>query len=79
MEYLGDRLSRQEGYAPRKSLLVAADDIIADTWTGEWTDRLSGVAMTGCGIEVLRLRAGKVSELDAAFVTWPVANDPHSK
>jgi ketosteroid isomerase-like protein len=69
-EHLRSRLDVQIGYAPKKTLLLGERDLIVDAWTGAWTDRDTGAAMAGRGIEVLRLRHGKVAELDAAFVSW---------
>jgi ketosteroid isomerase-like protein len=74
-DYLASRLSRQDGYAPKKLLLTAGRDLLVDSWTGTWIDRDTGRSMAGRGIEVLRLRNGKVSELDAAFVTWSALNE----
>jgi ketosteroid isomerase-like protein len=74
-EHLGSRLSNQEGYAPKKTLLMAERDLVVDSWTGAWKDRQSGVPMAGRGIELLRLRDGRVAELEAAFVSWPALKD----
>jgi uncharacterized damage-inducible protein DinB len=74
-EYLAARLSTQDGYAPKKTLLFAGGDLIADSWTGTWSDRHTGVSMAGRGIELLRLRDAKVAELDAAFVSWPALTE----
>lgn len=66
------RAARQQGYRLRKELKAVMGDVIANTWTGEWTDSQSGAKMAGHGVEVWTLREGRIAEWDAAFNFKPV-------
>jgi nuclear transport factor 2 (NTF2) superfamily protein len=61
------RSERQIGYRLRKELRAFAGDTIANYWEGEWQDRLTGAQMQGRGVEIWRMRDGKIAVWEAAF------------
>ena len=71
--HLGERLRRQVGYEPRKTLVSVDGDVVIDSWEGSWTDAETGKRMAGRGMEALRISDGVVVELDAVFQSWPEA------
>ena len=42
-------------------------DTIANTWTGEWEDSQTGARMTGYGVEIWKMRGGRIAVWEAAF------------
>lgn len=61
------RRERQRDYRLRKELRAFAGDMIANYWEGEWEDRPTGRQMQGRGVEVWRLRDGRIAVWEAAF------------
>ena len=61
------RMERQKDYRLRKELRAFAGDMIANVWDGEWEDRATGRKMAGFGVEVWRMRGGKIAVWEAAF------------
>ena len=61
------RSERQRDYRLRKELRAFTGDMIANYWEGEWEDRATGKKMTGRGVEVWRMEAGKIAVWEAAF------------
>jgi nuclear transport factor 2 (NTF2) superfamily protein len=61
------RSARQQNYRLRKELRSWAGDTIANYWEGEWEDRSSGRRMAGRGVEVWRMRDGRIAVWEAAF------------
>jgi nuclear transport factor 2 (NTF2) superfamily protein len=61
------RAERQIGYKLRKELRALAGDTIANYWEGEWKDAATGKSMHGRGVEVWRMRDGKIAVWEAAF------------
>jgi nuclear transport factor 2 (NTF2) superfamily protein len=61
------RSERQKGYRLRKELRAFQGDIIANYWEGEWEDAATGREMAGRGVEVWRMRDGKIAVWEAAF------------
>src|SRR5436309_14056956 len=61
------RSERQKDYRLRKELRALAGDMIANYWEGEWEDRATGRKMTGRGVEIWRMRDGKIAVWEAAF------------
>src|ERR1051325_1262663 len=61
------RMERQKDYRLRKELRGLQGDTIANYWEGEWTDTASGRKMAGRGVEVWRMRDGKIAVWEAAF------------
>jgi nuclear transport factor 2 (NTF2) superfamily protein len=63
------RSERQMDYRPRKEFRALMGDTIANYWEGEWEDRLTGVKMTGRGVEIWIIRDRKIVVWEAAFNT----------
>ena len=61
------RMDRQKGYRLRKELRALSGDMIANYWEGEWQDAATGRNMAGRGVEIWRLRDGKIAVWEAAF------------
>jgi len=61
------RMERQKDYRLRKELRTFAGDTIANVWDGEWEDCATGRKMAGFGVEVWRMRDGKIAVWEAAF------------
>ena len=61
------RAARQKGYRLRKELKAFTGDVIANTWTGEWEDSQTGARMTGYGVEIWKMRGGRIAVWEAAF------------
>ena len=61
------RSERQKDYRLRKELRALAGDTIANYWEGEWEDHATGKQMTGRGVEIWRMRDGKIAVWEAAF------------
>ena len=61
------RSERQRNYRLRKELRALMDDTIANYWEGEWEDRVTGVHMTGRGVEIWVMRDGNIAVWEAAF------------
>ena len=61
------RSERQKDYRLKKELRALAGDTIANYWEGEWEDRATGRKMAGRGVEIWRMRDGKIAVWEAAF------------
>ena len=61
------RMDRQQDYRLRKELRAFAGDMIANVWEGTWEDRATGKKMAGFGVEVWRMRDGRIAVWEAAF------------
>jgi nuclear transport factor 2 (NTF2) superfamily protein len=61
------RSERQKDYRLRKELRALMGDVIANYWEGEWEDRPTGRKMSGRGVEIWRMRDGKIAVWEAAF------------
>lgn len=61
------RAARQKGYRLRKELKAFMGDTIANAWTGEWQDSQTGAKMTGYGVEIWKVRGGRIAVWEAAF------------
>ncbi len=61
------RSARQKNYRLTKELRALDGDIITNIWNGAWQDAETGVAMKGFGVEVWRMRGGKIAVWEAAF------------
>jgi len=48
-------------------LRLISGDTIANYWEGEWRDAVTGKEMTGRGVEVWKMRDGKIAVWEAAF------------
>jgi nuclear transport factor 2 (NTF2) superfamily protein len=61
------RSARQKGYRLRKELRAMMGDMLANYWEGDWEDAETGAKMVGRGVEIWRLRDGKIALWEAAF------------
>ena len=61
------RSERQKDYRLRKQLRVFEGELIANYWEGEWEDKHTGRKMAGRGVEIWRMRDGKIAVWEAAF------------
>jgi nuclear transport factor 2 (NTF2) superfamily protein len=61
------RSERQKNYCLRKELRALAGDTIANYWEGEWEDRATGKQMAGRGVEIWKMRGGRIAVWEAAF------------
>ena len=67
------RSERQKDYCLRKQFRALMGDTIAKYWEGDWQDRLTGVKMSGRGVEIWIMRDGKIGVWEAAFNTNEVS------
>jgi nuclear transport factor 2 (NTF2) superfamily protein len=61
------RSERQIGYRLKKEFRALMGDTIANYWEGDWQDRITGKDMHGRGVEIWRMRDGKIAAWEAAF------------
>jgi len=61
------RSERQKDYRLKQELRALTGDTIANYWEGEWQDRVTGKEMAGRGVEIWRMRDGKIAVWEAAF------------
>ena len=66
-KFFRTRSARQKGYQLRKQLKALMGDVIANTWEGEWEDSQTGAKMSGYGVEIWRMRDGRIAVWEAAF------------
>jgi nuclear transport factor 2 (NTF2) superfamily protein len=69
-EFLESRMRRQQGYRLTKTFRALNDDVIANEWTGQWTDAVTGRRMRGYGAEFWTIRGELIAVWDAAFNVW---------
>ena len=69
-QWLASRFARQKGYALVKSFQAVCGDIVGDSWTGAWTDAVTGKKMRGKGMEFLTMRSRKIAVWEAVFNAW---------
>lgn len=69
---LAARLARQEGYRLVKVNRAVSGNRLTNTWEGTWTDRETGTAMAGFGVEIWQMRGDLVERWEAAFNVWQV-------
>jgi len=61
------RSARQKGYRLRKELRALMGDVLANYWEGDWEDAQTGLKMAGRGVEIWKMRDGKIALWEAAF------------
>ena len=61
------RSRKQKNYRLTKQHRALMDDTIVNVWDGAWEDAETGTAMKGFGVEVWRMRDGKIAIWEAAF------------
>lgn len=64
------RMSRQRNYRLEKTLRAVVENTIIGTWTADWTDATTGLAMKGKGIEFIEMRNDKCVRWEATFNAW---------
>ena len=69
---LSARLGRQEDYRLEKANRGIDGTRLTNTWEGWWTDRVTGKAMAGFGVEFWDMRGDRVERWEAAFNVWGV-------
>lgn len=69
----------REGISEGAGAVDALDgNVLANTWEGTWTDRETGKAMAGRGVEVWAMRDGMIAVWDAAFNIWEAGGERKS-
>jgi len=58
-------------YRLRKQFRSLMNDVITNVWEGEWEDVETHRRMRGFGVEVWRMRGGKIAVWEAAFNSGP--------
>jgi nuclear transport factor 2 (NTF2) superfamily protein len=66
-EFFTSRSARQKGYRLRKQFRSLDGDVIGNVWDGEWEDATAGVKMKGYGVEIWKMRDGRIAVWEAAF------------
>ncbi len=61
------RSGRQRNYRLAKELRALDGDVITNIWNGSWQDTETGAPMKGFGVEVWKMRDGKIAIWEAAF------------
>ncbi len=61
------RSARQKNYRLTKDLRALDGDVITNIWNGAWEDAETGAPMKGFGVEVWRMRDGRIAVWEAAF------------
>lgn len=69
-QWVASRFARQRDYRLVKTFQAVTGDILGDSWTGVWTDAVTGKRMRGKGMEFLTLRGGKIAVWEAVFNVW---------
>ena len=65
------RSARQKGYRLKKEFRTLMDDVIANVWEGHWEDADTGRQMKGFGVEIWKMRDGKIAVWEASFNAAP--------
>jgi nuclear transport factor 2 (NTF2) superfamily protein len=66
-EFFTARSARQKGYRLRKQFRSLDGDTLSNIWDGEWEDAATGAKMKGYGVEIWKMRGGKIAVWEAAF------------
>ncbi len=69
--FFNARSSKQEGYRLTKQFRSLMSDMITNIWDGEWEDTTTRRRMKGFGVEVWKMRDGKIAVWEAAFNSAP--------
>lgn len=69
--FFGARSSKQKNYRLTKQFRTLVNDTITNIWEGEWEDVTAGRKMKGFGVEVWKMRDGKIAVWEAAFNSAP--------
>jgi nuclear transport factor 2 (NTF2) superfamily protein len=74
-KFFSARSSKQKGYRLTKQFRTLVNDTMTNIWDGEWEDTTTGRKMKGFGVEVWKMRDGKIAVWEAAFNSAP-ADEP---
>jgi nuclear transport factor 2 (NTF2) superfamily protein len=66
-EFFTARSAKQNGYRLRKQFRSLDGDTLSNIWDGEWEDAATGAKMKGYGVEIWKMRDGKIAIWEAAF------------
>jgi len=69
--FFSARSSKQKGYRLTKQFRTLMNDTMTNIWDGEWEDVTTGRKMRGFGVEVWKMRNGKIAVWEAAFNSAP--------
>jgi nuclear transport factor 2 (NTF2) superfamily protein len=69
-QFLESRMRRQQGYRLQKTFRALTGNVIANEWTGHWTDAVTGKRMHGYGAEFWTMDGELIAVWDAAFNVW---------
>ena len=70
-KFFSARSSKQKGYRLTKQCRALVNDTMSNIWEGEWEDVTTGRKMKGFGVEVWKMRDGKIAVWEAAFNSAP--------
>jgi nuclear transport factor 2 (NTF2) superfamily protein len=70
-KFFSARSSKQKGYRLTKQFRTLMNDTMTNVWDGEWEDVTTGRKMKGFGVEVWKMRDGKIAVWEAAFNSAP--------
>lgn len=65
------RSSKQKGYRLTKQFRTLMNDTMTNIWDGDWEDAVTGRPMKGFGVEVWKMRDGKIAVWETAFNSGP--------
>ena len=77
-EFFEARLSRQQNYRLKKTLMALDRNRLANAWDGTWEDAKTGKPMRGRGLEVWTMHDGKIAIWHAAFNVWEEGGERES-
>ena len=66
-EFFTARSAKQNGYRLRKQFRALDGNSLSNIWDGEWEDAATGAKMKGFGVEIWKMRGGKIAVWEAAF------------
>ena len=65
--FFTERSKKQKNYRLTKTFRSMTGGTVANAWSGDWQDAESGVPMKGFGVEIWKMRDGKIAVWEAAF------------
>jgi nuclear transport factor 2 (NTF2) superfamily protein len=69
--FFSARMSRQRDYRLQKEFRTLMGDMMSNVWNGEWVDSGTGHRMKGFGVEVWKMRNGRIAVWEASFNATP--------
>jgi nuclear transport factor 2 (NTF2) superfamily protein len=73
-KFFAARSQRQKNYMLVKTLKSLMNDMICNTWEGQWEDVVTGQKMRGFGCEVWQMRGGKIAVWEGAMSVTPLGS-----